>query len=153
MATKNNPGKYDCYENADPDEPMFILLGRDPDGPRLVDEWANARENRGYNPEKVAEARQCAESMRQWLAKIGRTETAMRAIAEKAAENWLADNQPAPDTVQVPVDTMDDIIDELGWLVGYRKKYSEVETFRVRTEKLIERLRALIAANGGKEGG
>lgn len=75
MATKNNPGKYDCYENADPDEPMFILLGRDPDGPRLVDEWANARENRGYNPEKVAEARQCAESMRQWLAKIGRTET------------------------------------------------------------------------------
>ena len=30
MATKNNPGKFDCYTNAEPDEPMFILLGRDP---------------------------------------------------------------------------------------------------------------------------
>lgn len=27
MGSKNNPGKYDCYEAADPDEPMFILLG------------------------------------------------------------------------------------------------------------------------------
>lgn len=29
MGTKNNPGEFDCYANAAPDEPMFILLGRD----------------------------------------------------------------------------------------------------------------------------
>ncbi|HAW11807.1 MAG TPA: aspartate decarboxylase, partial [Chloroflexi bacterium] len=30
MGTKNNPGKFDCYDDAHPDEPMFVLLGRDP---------------------------------------------------------------------------------------------------------------------------
>jgi hypothetical protein len=29
MGTKNQPGKFDtCYANADPDEPMFVLLGK-----------------------------------------------------------------------------------------------------------------------------
>lgn len=40
MGTKNNPGLFDCYANALPDEPMFILLGRDPDFARLVRKWA-----------------------------------------------------------------------------------------------------------------
>lgn len=43
MGTKNNPGNYDCYANADPDEPMFILLGRDALAPSLVDIWAMIR--------------------------------------------------------------------------------------------------------------
>lgn len=29
MGTKNNPGAFDCYANAEPDEPMFVLLARD----------------------------------------------------------------------------------------------------------------------------
>jgi len=66
MATKNNPGKFDCYENAEPDEPMFILLARDKDAPALVDHWANKREADGEDEAKVAEARLCAENMRQW---------------------------------------------------------------------------------------
>jgi len=28
MATKKNPGEFDCYANAGPDEPMFVLLAR-----------------------------------------------------------------------------------------------------------------------------
>ena len=28
MGTKNNPGRFDCYGNAEPDEPIFVLLGR-----------------------------------------------------------------------------------------------------------------------------
>jgi hypothetical protein len=28
MGTKNVPGKFDCYANALPDEPTFVLLGR-----------------------------------------------------------------------------------------------------------------------------
>lgn len=63
MGTKNNPGQFDCYENADPNEPMFVLLGRDQDAPGLVNRWADQREQRGEDPEKVAEARHCAAQM------------------------------------------------------------------------------------------
>lgn len=29
MGTKNNPGKYDCYAKLEPDEPHFVLRGKD----------------------------------------------------------------------------------------------------------------------------
>lgn len=63
MGTKNNPSGFDCYANADPDEQMFILLGRDRHGPALVRLWALMREKEGENPEIVREARQCADAM------------------------------------------------------------------------------------------
>jgi len=66
MGTKNNPGKYDCYVNAEPDEPMFILLARDPLAPILVRMWADLRAHLAGNPSKVAEARNCAGSMEAW---------------------------------------------------------------------------------------
>lgn len=72
MGTKNNPGQFDCYENADPDEPMFVLLARDPIAPMLVDAWAAQRFG-SIDPSdqdqlrKVQEARECAASMREWL--------------------------------------------------------------------------------------
>ena len=66
MGTKNNPGDYDCYEKAESDEPMFVLLARDPLAPILVDLWASLRAHSAGNPSKVQEARQCAESMREW---------------------------------------------------------------------------------------
>lgn len=43
MGTKNNPGKFDCYANADPDEPMFVLLGRDCLASHLVSIWSKIR--------------------------------------------------------------------------------------------------------------
>ncbi len=43
MGTKNNPGKFDCYEKAEPDEPMFILLGRDKFAGHLTSIWAKLR--------------------------------------------------------------------------------------------------------------
>lgn len=43
MGTKNNPGKFDCYANADPDEPMFVLLGRDRLAGHLVSIWSKIR--------------------------------------------------------------------------------------------------------------
>ena len=77
MGTKNNPGEFDCYENADPDEPMFILLARDPDAAMLVRLWANIRERvtlskpiltleRERGLAKVTEARACADAMEAW---------------------------------------------------------------------------------------
>lgn len=43
MGTKNNPGKFDCYANAEPDEPMFVLLGRDRLAAHLVSIWSKIR--------------------------------------------------------------------------------------------------------------
>lgn len=66
MGTKNNPGKYDCYTKADPDEPMFVLLARDPLAPMLVRLWADLRSYLADNPSKVFEAHECAASMDSW---------------------------------------------------------------------------------------
>lgn len=70
MGTKNNPGAFDCYGNAEPDEPMFILLGRDPHGHSAVRKWADDREamiRAGLKPiddmRMVWEARECADAM------------------------------------------------------------------------------------------
>jgi hypothetical protein len=94
MATKRNPGKWDCYANAHPDEPMFILLGRDLVAPWLVGIW-RAMRARDYQlaknilatafnvigeqlpavktvplySEKSQEADQCASAMREWYLK------------------------------------------------------------------------------------
>lgn len=66
MGTKNNPGSYDCYANAHPDEPMFVLLGRDPVGGALVRLWAEARETLKPGDKKIGEAQECAASMDAW---------------------------------------------------------------------------------------
>jgi hypothetical protein len=73
MGSKNNPGDFDCYHNALPDEPMFILLARDPNAPNLVDEWAVGRMRDialNLRPKSdlpmVDEAQKCAADMRRW---------------------------------------------------------------------------------------
>lgn len=66
MGTKNKPGTFDCYGAAHPDEPMFILLARDPLAPDLVDRWADQREQSRGPSAKVEEARACAKAMREW---------------------------------------------------------------------------------------
>lgn len=73
MGTKNNPGAFDCYANALPDEPHFTLLARDPFAPHLLYNWASQREEAviaGHRPmadmEMVAEARDCADAMVKW---------------------------------------------------------------------------------------
>lgn len=66
MGTKNNPGSYDCYENAEPDEPMFVLLARDPQAATLVRIWARTREMQGEDEAMINEALACADAMEQW---------------------------------------------------------------------------------------
>jgi hypothetical protein len=72
MSTKNNPGNYDCYTKAAPDEPMFILLARDKHAPSLVWLWAAMRELDLEDPRKIIEARACAEDMLRWQLANGR---------------------------------------------------------------------------------
>lgn len=85
MGTRNNPGRYDCYARAEDDEPLFTLLGRDPQGANLVHMWIMLRnkdaqgarrllekmivtaDQQPYKPTnaaKVVEAINCADHMR-----------------------------------------------------------------------------------------
>jgi hypothetical protein len=66
MASKDKPGQFDCYANAENDEPMFVLLGRDGHAPQLVELWAGQRADEGEDPAKVEEALKCAKAMRKW---------------------------------------------------------------------------------------
>lgn len=80
MGTKNQPSEFDCYRNAEPDEPMFILLARDVDAADRVREWVVKREMRKREEYKVSsryelpenelhqleEAEDCADAMEDW---------------------------------------------------------------------------------------
>lgn len=63
MGTKANPGPYDCYAAAEPDEPMFILLGRDRHAAALVNLWAAMRAIGGEDPAKLMQATVSANEM------------------------------------------------------------------------------------------
>lgn len=82
MGTKANPGNFDCYEAAEDDEPMFVLLARDEQAPALVRQWAMERialatgalqfglPSATYAREidKAHEAVECARAMEAWRA-------------------------------------------------------------------------------------
>lgn len=73
MGTKLIELRDGCFHAALDDEPMFVLLARDPDAPRLCRNWASQRESeikRGARPAsdaaKVQEARETADRMDKW---------------------------------------------------------------------------------------
>jgi hypothetical protein len=66
VGSKSNPGPHDCYSRAEPDEPMFVLLGRDPMAAILVELWAAVRECTHPGDPMVAEALKCAADMELW---------------------------------------------------------------------------------------
>jgi len=71
MATKDNPGAFDCYTKAEPDEPMFTLLARDPAAPEAIYRWAQERVRLGKNKSgdpQLIEALLCAAAMADWRA-------------------------------------------------------------------------------------
>ncbi len=98
MGTKNNPGAYDCLAAAEPDEPMFILLARDPSAAWLVEAWLALRADDlraaeshmrsaaydlrqagkpvlPYGSPKLAEAHACAQAMLRWQDRMRTTES------------------------------------------------------------------------------
>lgn len=54
MASKKNPGSYDCYANAEHDEEMFILLARDVAAPWVVEFWRAIRAHDVILAERIA---------------------------------------------------------------------------------------------------
>lgn len=87
MGTKNKPGDYDCYAHADPDEPMFVLLGRDPMAGALVQVWAQWRRQSGEDHAKVTEAERCARAMDAWARGLGKSVRRIEALALDADPN------------------------------------------------------------------
>ena len=78
MGTKNNPGEFDAYSKALPDEPMFILLARYSNATKLIIDWIEDRRRRiegnhlHATKELVAqmlEAAECAAAMILWREK------------------------------------------------------------------------------------
>lgn len=99
MGSKLHPGKFDCYANALPDEPMFVLLARDPSAPDLLRMWALSREVAvidGRRPESdralVGEARECADAMKAWrLANDGKWRLSLPADPSQRPDELVED--------------------------------------------------------------
>jgi hypothetical protein len=72
MGTKANPGEFDCYDRADDDEEMFILIGRDRHAGALVRLWAEMREREGEDPLVVDNAREIADRMEKQAQAMGK---------------------------------------------------------------------------------
>lgn len=63
MGTKNSPSRFDAMGKAEPDEPYFVLLGRDHSAAELVRQWATKRHAEGDDGEVVMEALGIANEM------------------------------------------------------------------------------------------
>lgn len=105
MGSKANPGAYDCYAKAEPDEPLFVLMGRDPHAPTLVWLWSILRELAGEDPAKVKEARECVIEMIDFAVKRGKKinglgESVLAGVMELirganyGVEKAMANNEP-----------------------------------------------------------
>lgn len=71
MSTKNHPSIFNCYKAALPDEPMFVMLARDPAAPATLRYWAEQRRLLGKvatedDQERIAEAIGLAYRMENW---------------------------------------------------------------------------------------
>ena len=71
MGTKTSPGPYDCYAKANPNEPIFVLLGRDPMAGQLIRMWAKGAELRQADSLKISNALQCAIDMENYCRTVG----------------------------------------------------------------------------------
>lgn len=69
MGTKTSPGQFDCYANAEPNEPMFVLLGRDPSAAFAVRAWIRHRIVTGKNlpsDNQIQEGLKLVEELERW---------------------------------------------------------------------------------------
>jgi hypothetical protein len=83
MGSKAQPGAFDCYAKLEPNEPYFLIMGRDPMGQQLVEMWALGAEMRlslgALDAEavlnkkaQIAEARRCAAYMANYCLSLGK---------------------------------------------------------------------------------
>ena len=99
MGTKNKPGQFDCWNKLWPDEPYFLIMGRDIALPDTVEFWRNIRRNfndSGTQPierDVLREAEQVivdakafrADVYLPWKVKIEATQASLNAIDKNTA--------------------------------------------------------------------
>ena len=66
MPTKANPGPYDAYAHADPDEPLIVITARYPGAAELTAQYAAQLEKAKADKARVAAVKATAEAMRKW---------------------------------------------------------------------------------------
>lgn len=66
LGTKQNPSAFDALSKAEPDEPYFTLLARDPIAATLVRRWATEMHSKGLGQTKTFEALNVANEMDAW---------------------------------------------------------------------------------------
>jgi hypothetical protein len=66
MGTKQDPSRFDGYGKAEPDEPVFTLIGRDPAAPALIREWVRHHQNAKTDGTQLMEALAVADEMDRW---------------------------------------------------------------------------------------
>lgn len=64
--TMSNQSMKRVLDNTKPDEPVFILCGRDATAPTIIRAWAAEARARGTSDQKTAGAIAIAENMEQW---------------------------------------------------------------------------------------
>lgn len=70
MGTKSEPGRFDCYGKAKDDEPIFVLLARDPAAPKLIRAWVQHHQDAKTDGAKLMEALDVADQMERYLIKL-----------------------------------------------------------------------------------
>lgn len=90
MGTKNNPAPNDCYAKALPDEPMFVLLARDPAAPDTVRAWVKFRAQVEGNDKRL-ETGISVEDLRTKNAAFSELQHEALRCAD-AMENWRSSN-------------------------------------------------------------
>lgn len=63
MGTKSEPSRYDGYGKAEPNEPVFTLIGRDPAAPGLIRAWVLHHQNAKTDGAQLMEALSVADEM------------------------------------------------------------------------------------------
>lgn len=166
MGSKANPSQeFDCYANAAPDEPMFVLLGRDKHAPMLVEMWAGMRATAGEDPTKVEEALKCAKAMRRYRyerkgaptceycessgGESGCLTTSKELVSEDGFIWWYWCGGPETVLATSPNDeTVHSTIDEYFATEEIDNEYCKDEALRVYHETKAMRMRANEAVMG-----
>lgn len=155
MGTKNNPGEFDCCKAAEPDEPTFVLLARDPAAANLVMAWAAirsgnnddaflslraamadmAKSGKDYSysfSEKVNDAKRCAQEMEVWR-KANRPDRTRKKMTKFRVECWtlnFPDNEEPCENEIVEEKDFSDVNEAMLWAWNKQEEGFFVRMFR-----------------------
>lgn len=126
MSTKINPGRFNCYAAAMPDEPIFTILARDPAFPATVDFWRSCRIDFGKNKsdddlDRLVAAKDEADAAVRWRE--------ANLVGPDGEPTWRAPRQFVTDEPPIAIDTRvprylnhDEVVADLREIV---EKYGE----------------------------